>query len=187
MLTPNEAYQYDPTFRRVVELMQAYLSEYEITPAELRQAAILAATMHADRCIKPLYIAKPKSWEGMQVFIDEAKDIPPAMFGVPVTDAELNRTVSGSMFNTTGPNFTEQDRQAGLDKFKCICGLSEHPNRTKHTHTCNDSNWVFYHPKFTPIPLEHCHTFRATGKGFAACADCGMSDVYYNWAYNKKS
>ena len=64
MLTPNEAYQYDPTFRRVVDLMCAYLSEYEITPAELRQAAILAATMHADRCIKPLYIAKPKPWEG---------------------------------------------------------------------------------------------------------------------------
>ena len=187
MLTPNEAYQYDPTFRRVVDLMCAYLSEYQITPSELRQAAILAATMHADRCIKPLYIAKPRPWQGMEVFIEEAKDIPPAMFGALVTEAELNRTVSGSMFNTTGPNFTEQDKQTGLDKFKCICGLSEHPNRTKHTHTCNDSNWVLYHPKFTPIPLEHCHTFRATGKGFAACADCGMSDVYYNWAYNKKS
>ena len=49
MLTPNEAYQYDPTFRRVVDLMCAYLSEYEITPAELRQAAILAATMHEAR------------------------------------------------------------------------------------------------------------------------------------------
>ena len=49
MLTPNEAYQYDPTFRRVVDLMCAYLSEYQITPSELRQAAILAATMHEAR------------------------------------------------------------------------------------------------------------------------------------------
>lgn len=57
MLTPNEAYQYDQTFRRVVDLMCAYLSEYEITPAELRQAAILAATMHEARHIKPLYTA----------------------------------------------------------------------------------------------------------------------------------
>jgi predicted chitinase len=52
MLTPNEAYQYDSTFRRVVDLMCAYLSEYQITPSELRQAAILAATMHENRRIK---------------------------------------------------------------------------------------------------------------------------------------
>ena len=53
MLTPNEAYQYDPTFRRVVDLMCAYLSEYQITPSELRQAAILAATMHENRRTRP--------------------------------------------------------------------------------------------------------------------------------------
>lgn len=58
MLTPKEAYQYDPTFRRVVDLMRAYLHEYEITPAELRQAAMLAATMHAEQHVKPLYVSK---------------------------------------------------------------------------------------------------------------------------------
>jgi hypothetical protein len=210
MLTPNEAYQYDPTFRRVVDLMCAYLSEYEITPAELRQAAILAATMHADRCIKPLYIAKPKSWEGMQVFIDEAKDIPPAMFGVPVTDAELNRTVSGSMFHdqwsdkayvnraasgsmlgcetgriqTSVSNFTEQDKQAGLEhdytmmlKYNCICSTPYWGQA--HSSTCRDYNWDVTHSK-----PEHCHIFRASGHGYDVCNDCGMSDVYY-WAYNK--
>ena len=52
MLTPNEAYQYDSTFRRVVDLMCAYLSEYQITPSELRQAAIIAATMHENLRIK---------------------------------------------------------------------------------------------------------------------------------------
>ena len=158
MLTPTEAYQYDPTFRRVVDLMCAYLSEYEITPAELRQAAILAATMHEARRIKPLIIT-----------------IPPAVFGALVTEEELNRTVSGSMFNLQGcesgriqsavPNFTEQDKQAGLD---------------------NHRNWVYHHPKSTPQCDEHCHIFRASGYGYEVCYDCGMSDVYYNWAYNKK-
>jgi hypothetical protein len=198
MLTPNEAYQYDSTFRRVVNLMCAYLSEYEITPAELRQAAILAATMHADRCIKPLYIAKPRPWQGMEVFIDEAKDITPAMFGGLITNApmrtatgstvgisRIGSTVGGSVggrFPSDGTTVTQVDKGS----FKCICGLSEHPNRSKHTHTCNDTNWEFYHPKVTPIPpqcAEHCHLFVGTGKGYSVCNDCGMSDVYYNWAY----
>jgi hypothetical protein len=161
VLTPTEAYQYDSTFRRVVDLMCAYLSEYEITPAELRQAAILAATMHADRCIKPLYIP-----------------IPPAMFG---SLDELSRTATGAMFNiegcTTGrfkssaPNFTVQDKQdsisrigatsggcpsAGwtvtqvdkpsvLDKYECICGAPSWGQA--HSHTCKDYNWDVTHPK----------------------------------------
>ena len=86
MLTPNEAYQYDGTFRRVVDLMAAYLSEFEITPAELRQAAMLASSMHEARRIKPLFISKSKSWlyggiDYPVLYMDEAKDIPPAMFG----------------------------------------------------------------------------------------------------------
>ena len=60
MLTPNEAYQYDPTFRRVVDLMCAYLSVYEITPSELRQSAILAYTMHEARRIRPLFVPLDK-------------------------------------------------------------------------------------------------------------------------------
>ena len=34
---------------------------------------------------------------------------------------------------------------------------------------------------------EHCHIFLSSGYGYDVCNDCGMSDVYYNWAYNKKS
>ena len=58
MLTPNEAYQYDGTFRRVEDLMVAYLREFQITPAELRQAAMLASSMHEARRIRPLLISK---------------------------------------------------------------------------------------------------------------------------------
>src|ERR1017187_10712094 len=174
--------------------MRSLLSAYHITPHELREAAILAATMHETERIRPLFIS-PSPFGGM-VFVDEAKDIPPAMFGGLHTLDNTNRTATGAMLGcetgriqTSVPNFTEQDKQSVLDKFKCICGLSEHPNRTKHTHTCNDSNWVFYHPRVTPTPPqcgEHCHLFVGTGYGYSVCNDCGMSDVYYNWAYNKK-
>ena len=53
MMNPEEAYKYDATFHRVVDLMRAHLSVYEITPSELRQAAILAATMHEAQRVKP--------------------------------------------------------------------------------------------------------------------------------------
>ena len=144
MLTPNEAYQYDPTFRRVVDLMCAYLSEYQITPSELRQAAILAATMHEDRRIRPLFIS-------------------PAMFGGLVTNPP--QTATGAM----------------LDKSKCVCGYKG-TNKELHSATCQHLNWEFYHPK-----TEHCHTFlNLAYRDYRVCADCGMSDVYYNWAYPSK-
>lgn len=54
MMNPTEAYKYDNTFRSVVDQMRSVLSIYHITPAELRQAAILAATMHDAEHIKPI-------------------------------------------------------------------------------------------------------------------------------------
>ena len=40
-----------------------------------------------------------------------------------------------------------------------------------------------------PVPglskPEHCHIFRSSGYGYDVCNDCGMSDVYYNWAHSK--
>lgn len=56
MMTPEEMYKYDNTFRRIVDLMRHELNAYDITPAELRQAIMLAATMHECEHIKPLFI-----------------------------------------------------------------------------------------------------------------------------------
>ena len=106
MLTPNEAYQYDGTFRRVVDLMAAYLSEFEITPAELRQAAMLASSMHEARRIKPLFISKSKSWlyggiDYPVLYMDEAKNIPPAMFGgICSTDRTASGAITGAYLVT---------------------------------------------------------------------------------------
>src|ERR1039458_10118745 len=207
-------YLNDATFHRVVDLMRSFLSAYHITPHELREAAILAATMHESERIRPPFINPamlPKPWGGMEVFVDEAKDITPAMFGGLID--EPMRTATGSavdtskwgnsmvginpMFDTSGcetgrfhsDGVTVTVTQVDKGSFKCICGIHEHPNRQRHTHTCNDSNYEFYHPKVTPTPPqcgEHCHLFVGTGNGYSVCNDCGMSDVYYNWAYNKK-
>jgi len=171
-MEPTEAYKYDNTFRNMVDIMRHELTAYNITPAELRQAAILAATMHDAENIRPLFIK--------EIYIDEWKPWDwkyPAMFG----GAETGR------IQTNTPNFTVQDKKAGLDKqydtmlkYNCICGYKG-SNKDLHSQTCKDYNWEILHPK-----LEHCHTFRASGYGFDVCADCGMSDVYYNYEYNKK-
>src|ERR1017187_1060454 len=171
--------------------MRSFLSAYHITPHELREAAILAATMHESERIRPLFINPamlPKPWGGMEVFIDEAKDITPTMFGGLID--EPMRTATGSAvgcksgrFSSDGTTVTQVDKGS----FKCICGLSEEPNRQRHTHTCNDSNYGFYHPRVTPTPPqcgEHCHLFHVADSGISLCADCGMSESYYNWAYN---
>ena len=68
MLSPEEAYKYDSTFRHIVDIMRAELSVYQITPAELRQAALLAATMHEMQRVRPLFMAKvDDSGKGMRV------------------------------------------------------------------------------------------------------------------------
>jgi hypothetical protein len=48
-------YKEDNTFHQIVDQMRALLSMYHITSGELRQAAVLAATMHEMENIKPLY------------------------------------------------------------------------------------------------------------------------------------
>jgi hypothetical protein len=57
MMSPEEAYKYDSTFRHVVDIMCAELQVYRITPAELRQAVMLAATLHESRNIRPLLLS----------------------------------------------------------------------------------------------------------------------------------
>src|ERR1039457_638400 len=144
-------YLNDATFHRVVDQMRALLSAYHITPHELREAAILAATMHETERIRPLFLS-------------------PEMFGGVITTVPM-RTATGSavdtskwgksmvginpMFDTSGcetgrfhsDGVTVTVTQVDKGSFKCICGLSEAPNRQRHTHTCNDSNYEFYHPK----------------------------------------
>ena len=74
--------------------------------------------------------------------------------------------------------------------YKCICGAIG--ALALHTQTCKDYNWNITHPKAEQDKAiakklnEHCHVFYYSGNGYNVC-DCGISDVYYNWAYKSKS
>ncbi|MGA2886373.1 MAG: hypothetical protein ABSE80_14725 [Halobacteriota archaeon] len=53
-------YRHDNTFRQVVDTLRALLGAYHITSGELREAAVLAATMHEMENVRPLLI---KPWD----------------------------------------------------------------------------------------------------------------------------
>ena len=60
-LTPEERYHRDVWFRQLVDVLYAHLDCYrdrpEYTPSELREAVVLAATMHEQRQIRrPIYV-----------------------------------------------------------------------------------------------------------------------------------
>ena len=121
----EQRYLHDNIFHHVVDQMRSLLSLYQITPSELREAVILAATMH--ELNQQLYYA------------DWAK--PPLMFG-------------------------------GIDPIGCVA--------PKKPVECDCTKELGSAPK-------HCHIFLSSGYGYDVCNDCGISDVYYNWAYSKKS
>jgi hypothetical protein len=148
----EDRYRHDGVFNRVVDQLRALLRMYQITPSELREAVILAATMHESELNQQLYYARVDEFgKGMRVPLpaeynweyryayDWAK--PPLMFG-------------------------------GIDPIGCVA--------PKKPVECDCTKELGSAPK-------HCHIFRSSGYGYDVCNDCGISDVYYNWEYNKKS
>ena len=120
MMTSAESYKYDATFHRIVDTLRSFLREGNFTPGELRQAVILAATMHENENIRPLYginrwdmMKKPTdtTYGGMdftKIYVDEASNL----FGAPLL---FGGTQSGRI-QSAKPNFTVQDKQAGLEE-----------------------------------------------------------------------
>lgn len=47
-LSPSDRYRRDPVFRQLVDIMEYHIHAGNYTPTELREAAILAATIHAN-------------------------------------------------------------------------------------------------------------------------------------------
>jgi hypothetical protein len=174
----EDCYRYDVTFHRVVDQMRSLLSMYHITPGELREASLLAATMHESENVRPLYVSYDEYGRSKFNHKTLSHLVPspsyPAMFG----------------------GKPEQWYSYGV-KWKpvltCICAVKE---EKIHTATCNHYNWEYWHQKHitvASVPLgdpnlhHHVHSFRSSGYGYDVCNDCGISDVFYNWAYNKKS
>jgi hypothetical protein len=61
-LTPAERYRRDAEFRTVVDMLQAALSRSQYTPTELREAVILACSIHEARRLPPQYLLPPEEW-----------------------------------------------------------------------------------------------------------------------------
>lgn len=48
-MTPEDRYRHDPTFHSLVDILEAHLHAAEMTPTEIREAAMLAAIHHEMR------------------------------------------------------------------------------------------------------------------------------------------
>jgi hypothetical protein len=162
-------YKHDSTFRRVVDQMRALLSAYHITPGELREASILAATMHESENIRPLYILK---YDRDAMIYPMRFDMnPPALFG---GDSRTGRWV------TSTPNVTEQDKKSEPEKpkYKCICNYTG-TVAALHSQTCKDYNWSVTHPSlFTEHVYGEWHKGLGNDNEWRMCIRCQMSSTY---------
>jgi hypothetical protein len=51
-MTPDERYLNDPTFKSVVDMLQGLIMQYELTPSEIRLAAMMAAIRAEERTVR---------------------------------------------------------------------------------------------------------------------------------------
>ena len=165
MMTPTEQYKYDNKFRQIVDILRHELMRYEYTPSELRQAVILAATMHAEQNIRPT------------IYIDEAKLIP-SMFGRLIGKFDVQGCTSGRI-DSSKSNFTEQvkERRIGVADRRVNVSKLDNP---RHKWERNRCEYVkLGRNKSTGDRRKHIHDFKYTGRGYDVC-DCGISSVYYS-------
>ena len=58
MKTPKEKYANDPSYRRLVDMLEALIVKAEFTPSEIREACMLACIRHEQyRRVRPVVIS----------------------------------------------------------------------------------------------------------------------------------
>jgi len=62
MMTPRERYQNDPEFHTLVDTIFMTIERCQYTPTELREAVMLAAIMHEEKCPFPKMTTGWKHW-----------------------------------------------------------------------------------------------------------------------------
>jgi hypothetical protein len=112
----EERYAKDVIFRRVVDQMRSLLEQYHITPSELREASILAATMHETINIRPI-LYYDKDYTSWVSYLR-----PPVMFGEGNTASTAKgntvSTATGAALNTTSTATAEEvDKSYGKHYF----------------------------------------------------------------------
>lgn len=87
-------YRNDQTFHAVVDMMRSYLQHYQFTPSELREAAMLAATMHKMYTVRPLLIS-------------DVEKIEASFYGEPKPEGAMEDTASRYTF----PSFYDEIKE----------------------------------------------------------------------------
>ena len=57
-MNPDEKYLNDPTFRTIVNVLRDQLRQANYTPSDLREAVMLACTMHEMEVVRPIMYGK---------------------------------------------------------------------------------------------------------------------------------
>ncbi len=199
----EDRYKYDATFNRVVDQMRQLLRMYHITPSELREASILAATMHMNENIVPLFL-----YPGLNDSIPY-----PSLFGGASASNAPMRTASGAAFNIEGtisgripsskPNKSNTPQEAKPikwgstpllerrkpsavfdrrknDKYNSAVNTRDKWERIQHIYATTNRSKTGDRRK--PNWVYYAHDF---GKVYGAppnqyyvCKRCGLSDVY---------
>ena len=60
MLTPQQRYLSDPTFNRVVNYFEKLIHEAQLTPSEIREAAMLACIHYEEKTVRHVWFGPDK-------------------------------------------------------------------------------------------------------------------------------
>lgn len=181
---PDERYKHDVVFNRVVDQMRVMLRMYQITPSELREAVILASTMHMNENISPLYTPFSSL----------------ALFGVAnaiASNAPL-RTAAGSAldfetYDDSTLRFSSLNPKEVYPQTLERRNLKAVADRRDHSHTFRNNTrykWERRQGDYTDLgradktgdrrksPFHTYGVEQGQLQRFRVCTRCGLSDVY---------
>ena len=144
----EERYKNNATFRNLVDILRSELRRYDTTPRELREATMLASTMHEAEHIRPMFIYKDEFpidyWKAYSKCY-------PAMFGGAPKTGECGNTAAGAQLPRS-PN--------AYDLYA--------PNKKKHPIT------KIYQHNFSIVRYSD----NQKPNVYYVCSKCGLSDTY---------
>jgi hypothetical protein len=77
--TARDRYLNDPTYRRVVDMMEHLLHQAQITPSEMREAAVLASINYESHNIRRYHVPMTRELhsqlEALHQMVDGAKEL----------------------------------------------------------------------------------------------------------------
>ena len=85
-MEPRERYQRDPHFFALVNMLRAQIERAQLTPTEIREAAMLAQIMYEETNVRRMWIFPPGSGEGPGAYANEYGSLAQDLAGTPRTE-----------------------------------------------------------------------------------------------------